>query len=124
MGMEIQPAKSATVESVYRQVRTATLTQAAAGAFGFLVGFLVMQVWLGGPPALTGVGAALGVVIGAVMTVALDALSDKRERRRHAALYIIGVVVGALLMFTLVQVDAVEPLKPAPESPPATSPAP
>lgn len=69
-----------------------------------------MQVFQGNPPTLTTFVAAIGVLTGAVMTVVIDALSAERSRRLHTALYILGAVAGAFVMFILIQQDIVQAL--------------
>jgi len=115
------------VQPVYERLRTSTLTQLAALLFGGLAGFLFMQVFQGTPPALTSVVIVLGALLGAIMTAALDALTPQKNRRRHAAWYIIGLVVGAAIMFFLITIHVATPLKgvdPSTSPTPSVSPTP
>jgi hypothetical protein len=116
LAMSFEKANWGAIQSTYEAVREGVTTRLAALAFGFLVGFLFMQVFQGNAPTLTTFAAGTGVLIGAVMTVAVDALSTESGKRLHTALYIIGVVVGAMLMFVLIQQNIVEPLVAAPSS--------
>jgi len=122
--IEYESATTTALQATYTQLRTSTLTQIAAGAFGIIVGMTFWQVFQATPANLTGFATAVGALLGAVLMGAIDALTPQRTKRRHVAVYVIGLLIGVFLMIALLKTGTVDPLKPAPTSSSAPSAAP
>ena len=88
------------------------VTQFAALCFGVFVGLVFWLVLQSNPPTLIALSAVVAPLIGVILTGALDVLTPARGRRLHAAYYIIGLLVGVLLMMFLIWSGVQTPLAP------------
>jgi hypothetical protein len=97
------------------QLRSSTITQIAAFAFGVLVGMVFWLILVSDPPTLAALATAFGALTGAILTGAIDVLSTARNKRAHVGLYIIGLLIGAFVMIALINWEVVDTLN-IPES--------